>query len=203
MIFILWKIHIYRTCKGGWQAIDILTTVFRSYQDSGKVIMKGFEQWNPIYGRKDFQLEQELTLDNKHSRRGPKSLSYSTWDKCESVMHTNWLKKIGMHDFSTFRAWKIYSITSWNFLLGKLNKKAIHVQSNFDSSKCLGLSTFFRTIRISNLPSRLFPYCRKNPSVQNNHVFKENVWNYCVWSIIYLFYEAWKRMKTITVTKII
>ena len=51
----------------------------------------------------------------------------------------------------------------------------IDIQSNFDSSKCLGLSTFFRTIRISNLPSRLFPYCRKNPSVQNNRVFREKV----------------------------
>ena len=49
------------------------------------------------------------------------------------------------------------------------------LQSNFDSSKCLGLSTFFRTIRISNLPSRLFPYCRKNTSVQNNRVYRENV----------------------------
>ena len=53
---------------------------------------------------------------------------------------------------------------------------AVHyVQSNFDSSKCLRLSTFFRTIRISNLPSWLLQYYRKNPSVQNNRVFRENV----------------------------
>ena len=34
------------------------------------------------------------------------------------------------------------------------------------------------------------------------YVFREKVWNNFVGSI-YLFYEAWKRMKTITVTKII
>ena len=30
------------------------STVFQSYQDNERLIMKGCVQWNPIYGREDF-----------------------------------------------------------------------------------------------------------------------------------------------------
>ena len=32
------------------------STVFQSYQDNGKVIMEGYVQWSPVYGREDFDL---------------------------------------------------------------------------------------------------------------------------------------------------
>ena len=31
------------------------STVFQSYQDNSKMIMKGYVQWNLIYGWKDFR----------------------------------------------------------------------------------------------------------------------------------------------------
>ena len=36
------------------------STVFQSYQDDGKGIMKGCVQWNPIHGYTDFHLHLEL-----------------------------------------------------------------------------------------------------------------------------------------------
>ena len=60
------------TCKSfpgwmdGWMTCDFksFSTVFQSYQDDGKMIMKGCVQWNPVYGRKDFRLEQGSRPDH-------------------------------------------------------------------------------------------------------------------------------------------
>ena len=36
----------------GWMICDFTSysTVFQSYQDDGRMIMKGCKQWNPVYG---------------------------------------------------------------------------------------------------------------------------------------------------------
>ena len=36
----------------GWMNGDVtfFSTIFMSYQDDGRVIMKGCIQWNPVYG---------------------------------------------------------------------------------------------------------------------------------------------------------
>ena len=39
------------------------STVFQSVWEDGRVIMKGCVQWNPIYGWKDFCLQQILNLE--------------------------------------------------------------------------------------------------------------------------------------------
>ena len=38
----------------GWMTCDFMSflTVFRSYQDDGRMIMKGCVQWNPVYDKK-------------------------------------------------------------------------------------------------------------------------------------------------------
>ena len=43
-------------------------TVFQEYQDDVRVIVKGFVQWSPVYGWKDFRLQRVLnpgTLDQQ------------------------------------------------------------------------------------------------------------------------------------------
>ena len=66
----------------------IFLTVFQSYQDNGWLI-KGWLQWNPVYGRKDFASSRAGTQDrsalNPLSYRGswyvkaPVKIIY--WDK--------------------------------------------------------------------------------------------------------------------------
>ena len=40
------------TLNDGWMICDFtsFSTVFQSYQDDGRMIMKGCVQWNPVYG---------------------------------------------------------------------------------------------------------------------------------------------------------
>ena len=40
----------------GWMDCDFrsFSTVFQSYQDDRWMIMKGYVQWNPVYGGEDF-----------------------------------------------------------------------------------------------------------------------------------------------------
>ena len=44
----------------GWMTCDISSflTVFQSYQDDGRMIMKGYVRWNPVYDWKDPRLRQ-------------------------------------------------------------------------------------------------------------------------------------------------
>ena len=39
------------------------STVFQFYQDNGKVIMKGYVEWNLFYDWKDFCLKQGFNLE--------------------------------------------------------------------------------------------------------------------------------------------
>ena len=39
----------------------VLLTVFQSYQDDGRVIMKGYVQWKLVYSWKEFFLQQGLS----------------------------------------------------------------------------------------------------------------------------------------------
>ena len=51
-----------------------LSTVFQSYQDDGRMKMKGCVQWNPVYGWKDFCLKQGLnqgTIDVEATAEPP------------------------------------------------------------------------------------------------------------------------------------
>ena len=43
-----------------WVTCDFtsFSTVFQSYQDDGRMIMKGCVQWNPVYDRKDLRLRR-------------------------------------------------------------------------------------------------------------------------------------------------
>ena len=48
------------------------STVFQSYQDDGKVIIKVCVQWNPVYAWKDFRLQRGSNpwpLDHAEGRR--------------------------------------------------------------------------------------------------------------------------------------
>ena len=46
----------------GWHAsLRPFLTVFQSYQDDGRLIMKGCVQWNSIYGREDFASSGDRT----------------------------------------------------------------------------------------------------------------------------------------------
>ena len=58
--YLLYKKYICSNCEvyesksydGGWMTCDFtsFSTVFQSYQDDGRMIMKGCVQWNPVYG---------------------------------------------------------------------------------------------------------------------------------------------------------
>ena len=52
------------------------STVFQSYQDNGRVIIKGCMQWNPVYERKDFCFRRAGTRDGLISRPELNLLSY-------------------------------------------------------------------------------------------------------------------------------
>ena len=45
---------------GGWMTgyFTSFTTIFQSYLDTGRVIVKGCLQWNPVYERKEFCLQE-------------------------------------------------------------------------------------------------------------------------------------------------
>ena len=47
-------------------------TACQSYQDDSWMVMKGYEQWNPIYDRKDFRLQ-------RFSNPGPLGLRGKNW----------------------------------------------------------------------------------------------------------------------------
>ena len=49
----------------GWMTCDFMSfsTVFQSYQDDGRMIMKGCVQWNPVYGWEDFASSEDQTRD--------------------------------------------------------------------------------------------------------------------------------------------
>ena len=63
---IIWMspIVVLELFADGWLTCDFtsILTVFQSYQDNVKVIMKGRVQWNLLYGWKDFCVKQGLTL---------------------------------------------------------------------------------------------------------------------------------------------
>ena len=54
-------------CKviDGWMTGELVffSTVFQFYQDNGKVIMKGYVEWNLFYDWKDFCLKQGFNLE--------------------------------------------------------------------------------------------------------------------------------------------
>ena len=52
------------------------STVFQSYQDKGRIIMKGCVQWNPVYGLEEFALSEALTRDRSSLRSALNPLSY-------------------------------------------------------------------------------------------------------------------------------
>ena len=70
--------------NGGWRDFTFFSTVFKSYQDNGRVIMKGCVPWNPVCDRKDFRSQVDSNsgpLDNKASALptvtgAPRFLSY-------------------------------------------------------------------------------------------------------------------------------
>ena len=45
----------------GWMTYDFTSflTVFQSYQDDVWIIMKGYVQWNSVYGREDFTSSED------------------------------------------------------------------------------------------------------------------------------------------------
>ena len=49
----------------GWLTCNFksFSTVLQSYQADGQMIMKGYVQWNPIYGREGFALRGARTWD--------------------------------------------------------------------------------------------------------------------------------------------
>ena len=51
--------------KDGWMICDFtsFSTVFQSYQDDGRMITKGCEQWNPVDGIEDFASSGARTRD--------------------------------------------------------------------------------------------------------------------------------------------
>ena len=51
---------IFPFLKDGWTCnfTSFQSTVFQSYQDDGRVIMKGCVQWNPVYDWKDLRLRR-------------------------------------------------------------------------------------------------------------------------------------------------
>ena len=53
------RIHI----DDGWMTCDLTSflTVFQSYQDDVRMIMKGCVQWNSVYGREDFTSSEDGT----------------------------------------------------------------------------------------------------------------------------------------------
>ena len=60
------------TANDGWmddQRFTSFSIVFQSYQDDGRMIMKGCVLWNPVYGIEDFALSGASTrsLDQKAS----------------------------------------------------------------------------------------------------------------------------------------
>ena len=52
------------------------STVFQSYQDDGRMKMKGCVQWNPIYGYEDFASSEARTRGCSISRPALNPLSY-------------------------------------------------------------------------------------------------------------------------------
>ena len=50
----------------GWMTCDVMSfsTVFQSYQDNERLIMKGCVQWNPVYGWEDFASSWDRTRDS-------------------------------------------------------------------------------------------------------------------------------------------
>ena len=49
----------------GWMTCDFtsFSTVFQSYQNKERLIMKGRVQWNPVYGGEDFTSSGARTRD--------------------------------------------------------------------------------------------------------------------------------------------
>ena len=45
----------------GWMTCNFMSfsTVFQSYQDDERLIMKGCVQWNSVYGEEDFTLSRD------------------------------------------------------------------------------------------------------------------------------------------------
>ena len=72
-----------------WNAIDgqmtfdftSFSTVFQSYQDDGRMIMKGCVQWNPVCNRKDFHLERGSNLGSYISRSALKDTVFWLYEK--------------------------------------------------------------------------------------------------------------------------
>ena len=51
----------------GWMTCEFtfFSTVFKSYQDDGRVIMKGCVQWNSVYCGEDFVSSGDQTLSTR------------------------------------------------------------------------------------------------------------------------------------------
>ena len=82
----------------GWLALMdnfefyVLLTIFQSYQDDRMVIMKGCVPRNPVYGRKDFRLQQlsdSGPLDQQiNSYRGPCRLAHQCIRTTNFIVYT-------------------------------------------------------------------------------------------------------------------
>ena len=64
-IFWLARFDIYFSFYNGWMTCDCasFSTVFQSCKDNGRMIMKGYVQWNPVYGREDFASSEARSRD--------------------------------------------------------------------------------------------------------------------------------------------
>ena len=73
------KYNLLASEMDGWVTCDFtpFSTVFQSYQDYGRMIMKDCVQWNPVYGWKDFRLEQGSSPGRYISRQALSLLSES------------------------------------------------------------------------------------------------------------------------------
>ena len=51
-VFVFTRNHHLKNKLDGWMTCDFtsFSTVFQSYQDDERLIMKGCVQWNPVYG---------------------------------------------------------------------------------------------------------------------------------------------------------